>query len=62
MNAHKWLDRLQRCIGVRVLLHVHVHVQPAAPACIAAKRDVEHTRSRWVTLTLSSEREIWQLF
>lgn len=27
-----------------------------------AKRDVEHTRSRWVTLTLSAEREIRQLF
>lgn len=58
------------CIGacacswlrVRTLVHVHVHVQPAAPACIAAKHDVEHTRSRWVTLTLPAEREIWQLF
>lgn len=54
MDAHKWPDRLH--------VHVRVHVQLAAPACIAAKRDVEHTRSRWVTLTLSAEREIWQLF
>ena len=51
-----------RCYVFVLLVHVHVHVQPAAPACIAAKHDVEHTRSRWVTLTLPTEREIWQLF